>query len=156
MTYLKGKNPKQTQHECGTEFFFIFTIVNKTRLLSFRADLAKLRDTIMNNTENGEEVESIFGLLKFYPELYVGEEKLPDLVLKTRQRNTEAESLKQKLKDTIQGWERFKDFTGIVLILHDEETCMNPLRELDSAERDAKTRLVYISCLQGQVLKRLN
>ena len=119
----------------------------KKRFLSFRADLAKLRDTIMNNTENGEEVESIFELLKFYPELYVAEEKLPDLVLKTRQRNTEAESLKQKLKDTIQGWERFKDFTGIVLILHDEETCMNTLRELDSAERDAKTRLVYISSL---------
>ena len=112
----------------------------KKRFLSFRADLAKLRDTIMNNTENGEEVESIFELLKFYPELYVAEEKLPDLVLKTRQRNTEAESLKQKLKDTIQGWERFKDFTGIVLILHDEETCMNTLRELDSAEKKCKNK----------------
>ena len=102
-----------------------------------------------------KKLNQYFELLKFYPELYVAEEKLPDLVLKTRQRNTEAESLKQKLKDTIQGWERFKDFTGIVLILHDEETCMNTLREVDSAERDAKTRLVYISSLQGQVLKRL-
>ena len=129
--------------------------MTKKRFLSFRADLAKLSHTIMNNTENGEEVKSVFELLKFYPELYVAEEKLPDLVLKTRQRSTEAESLKQKLKDTIQGWERFEDFTGIVLILHDEETCMNTLREVDSAERDAKTRLVYISSLQGQVLKRL-
>ena len=68
------------------------------------------------------EVKLIFErLLKLYPELYVAEEELPDLVFKAKQTSIEAESVKQQQKDSIQGWERliFKDFFGIDLILHD-------------------------------------
>jgi hypothetical protein len=110
------------------------------------------------NASNGE-VKSLFEeLVKIYPELRLTEELLPDLVLKSKERTStsrNAASVKQKLKDSIQSSERFKDYSGIELVLHNEETCLNTLHELDSAERDAKKRLVYFSCLQGQVLKRL-
>ena len=114
----------------------------------------------MNASNGSEEVKSLFEeLVKIYPELRLTEELLPDLVLKPKERTStsrnDAASVKQKLKDSIQSAERFKDYSGIELVLHNEETCLNTLRELDSAERDARKRLVYFSCLQGQVLKRL-
>ena len=77
-------------------------------------------------------------LVKIYPELHVNEELLPDLVLKSKEKpstSSNAASVKQKLKDSIQNFERFKDYSGIELILHNEETCLS---ELDSAERDGK------------------
>ena len=80
-------------------------------------------------------------MVKIYPELHVNEELLPDLVLKPKEKtstSSNAASVKQKLEDSIQNFERFKDYSGIELILHNEETCLNTLRELDSAERDGK------------------
>ena len=133
--------------------------MDKTRFLSFQTDLGKLRDALVNASNGSEEVKSLFEeLVKIYPELHLPEELLPDLVLKPKDKtatSNNAASVKQKLKDSIQSSERFKDYLGIELILHNEETCLNTLRELDSAERDAKKHLVYFSCLQGQVLKRL-
>lgn len=133
--------------------------MDKTRFLSFRSDLAKLRDVLLNSSNGPEEVKSLFeDLTKIYPELHLAEEQLPDVVLKPKERTStsrDAASVKQKLIDSIRSSERFKDYSGIEIILHNEETCINTLRELDSAERDAKKRLVYFSCLQGQVLKRL-
>lgn len=69
--------------------------------------------------------------------------------------SSKAASVKQKLKESIQSSERFKDYSGIDIILYNEETCINTLCELDSALRDVTKRLVYFSCLQGQFLKRL-
>ena len=113
----------------------------------------------MNASNGCEQVKSLFEeLVKIYPELHLTEELLLDLVSKPRERtstSSNAASVKQKLKDSIQSSERFKDYSGIELILHNEETCLNTLCELDSVERDAKKRLVFLSCLQGQVLKRL-
>ena len=132
--------------------------MDKTRFLSFRTDLGKLRDALVNASNGNEVVASLFEeLVGVYPELRLNEELLPDLVLKPKERTSinDAASVKQKLIDSIQSAERFKDYSGIELVLHNEETCLNTLRELDSAERDARKRLVYFSCLQGQVLKRL-
>ena len=133
--------------------------MDKTRFLSFRTDLGKLRDALVNASNGNEEVASLFEeLVRVYPELRLNEELLPDLVLKPKERTTsrnDAASVKQKLKDSIQSAERFKDYSGIELVLDNEETCLNTLRELDSAERDSRKRLVYFSCLQGQVLQRL-
>ena len=113
--------------------------MDKTRFLSFRTDLGKLRDALVNASNGSEEVTSLFEeLVKIYPELHLTEELLPDLVLKPKERtstSSNAASVKQKLKDSIQSSERFKDYSGIELILHNGETCLNTLRELDSAER---------------------
>ena len=119
--------------------------MDKTRFLSFRTDLGKLRDALVNASNGSEGVKSLFEeLVKIYPELHLTEELLPDLVLKPKERTStfsNAASVKQKLKDSIQSSQRFKDYSGIELILHNEETCLNTLRELDSAERDAKNVL---------------
>ena len=97
----------------------------------------------MNASNGSEEVKSLFEeLVKIYPEVRLTEELFPDLVLKPKERTTTSRNVASvKLRDSIQSSERFN-------------TCLNTLRKLDSAERDAK-RLVYFSCLQGQVLKRL-
>jgi len=61
-------------------------------------------------------------------------------------------SVKQKLKDSIQSSERFKDYSGIELILHNGETCLNTLRELDSAERDFNVVILLIDVTQCRKL----
>lgn len=135
--------------------------MDKTRLLLFRSDLAKLRSMLTNASNGVEEANLLFEeLTRAYPELYTTEEQLPDLVLKPKERiptssTRSAASVKQKLQDSIQRPERFQDYSGIDIILDNENTCITTLRELDFAERDAKKRLVYFSSLQGQVLKRL-
>ena len=135
--------------------------MDKTRFLLFRSDLAKLRSMLTNASNGVEEANLLFEeLTRAYPELYTTEDQLPDLVLKPKERTptsstSSAASVKQKLQDSIQKPERFKDYSGIDIILDNEHTCITTLRELDFAERDAKKRLVYFSCLQGQVLKRL-
>ena len=89
----------------------------------------------MNASNGSEEVTSLFEeLVKIYPELHLTEELLPDLVLKPKERtstSSKAATVKEKLKDSIQSSERFKDFSGTHL--YNEETCVNTLRELDSA-----------------------
>ena len=81
-------------------------------------------------------------LVRIYPELHVTKEQLPDLILKPKERistSSNAVNVKQKLKGSIQSSERFKDYSGIEIILENEVTCINTLRELDSTERYAKT-----------------
>ena len=86
--------------------------MDKTRFLSFRTDLGKLRDALVNALNGSEEVKSLFEeLVKIYPEVHLTEELLPDLVLKPKERtstSSNAASVKQKLKDSIQSSERFK------------------------------------------------
>ena len=119
--------------------------MDKTWFLSFQTDLGKLRDALVNVSNGSEEVTSLFEeLIKIHPELHLTEELLPDLVLKPKERtstSSNAASVKQKLKDSIQSSEQFKDYSGIELILRNEETCLNTLCELDSAESDAKNVL---------------
>ena len=106
--------------------------MGKTRFLSFQTDLGKLRDAFMN-ASNGLK------LVRIYPELHLTEELLSDLVLKPKERTSTSNNVgnvKQKLKDSIQSFKRFKDYSGIELFLHNGETCLNTLRELDSADRD--------------------
>ena len=83
------------------------------RFLSFRTDLALLRDMLMNTSNGFKEVKSLFkDLVRIYPELHVTDEQLPDLVLKPKERistSSNAASVKQKLKDSIQNSERFKN-----------------------------------------------
>ena len=108
--------------------------MDKTRFLSFQTDLGKLRDAFVNASNGSEEVTSLFEeLVKIYPELHLTEELLPDLVLNPKERTStsrNAASVKQKMKDSIQSSEQFKDYSGIELILHNEETCLNTLRDL--------------------------
>lgn len=55
--------------------------MDKTRFLSFRTDLGKLRDALVNASNGCEQVKSLFEeLVKIYPELHLTEELLLDLV----------------------------------------------------------------------------
>ena len=59
--------------------------MDKPQFLSFRTDLGKLRDELVNASNGSEEVKSLFEeLVKIYPELCLTEEVLPDLVLKLK------------------------------------------------------------------------
>ena len=90
--------------------FWLEQKMDKTRFLSFRTDLGKLRDALVNASNGSEEVTSLFEeLVKIYPELHLTEELLPDLVLKPKERtstSSNAASVKQKLKDSIQSSKR--------------------------------------------------
>jgi len=74
---------------------------------------------------------------------------LPDLVLKPKERtSTSSNAASVKLKDSIQSSKRFKDYSGIELILHNGETCLSTLRELDSAERDFNVVILLNNVIQ--------
>ena len=56
--------------------------MDENHFLCFRADLAKLKDKVVN--KKPEEIDGIFKqLVECYLELIMGEEMLPDLIQKT-------------------------------------------------------------------------
>jgi len=48
-----------------------------------------------------------------------------------------------------------KNIEEITRKFENEEACLQTLRQLDEAEVDVRKRIVYFSCLKGQVLQRL-
>ena len=63
------------------------------------------------------------------------------------------EDIRKKPMTSIKNPE-FKDYTYVDLKLVNEETCLETLKELKLAEHDARRRIIYFSCLKGDVLKR--
>lgn len=74
-----------------------------------------------------------------YPEPAVAKKDLPDLVLKkdriTSPNKNDAD-IKQKMRQYSKN-RRFIDYTNIELNLNNENGCINTLRILDQAQRDA-------------------
>ena len=130
--------------------------MDKKRFVAFRSDLVKFKGLIVAKT--AEEVEKIFAeLVVAYPELRTHEDSLPDLSVKRggkKQCSQKRDDIKKMLFESISR-ERFKDYTEVKVVKDNEETCLETLRELDNAMRDSRRRIVYFSCLQGEVLKRL-
>ena len=130
--------------------------MDKKRFVAFRTDLVKLQGLIVAKT--AAEVQKIFDeLVAAYPELCTHEDSLPDLSVKRggkEQCSQKRDDIKKKLFESISR-ERFKDYTEVKVVKDNEETCLETLRELDNAMRDSRRRIVYFSCLQGEVLKRL-
>lgn len=123
--------------------------MNKERFLSFRSDLALLRDFL----KKGDDIDSLFnGLVALYPEL-TNEYAWPDSA--ERGESREQVVTTKRRKDSIEQFEvkRFIDYTGVKFEFDNEETCLETLRNLDAAESDARKRTVHFSCLKGQ--KRL-
>ena len=131
--------------------------MDKQRFIAFRTDLATLRDLVKGN-QSPQYVEYIFSeLVKKYPELAADPEGLPNLKVgpctASSQKKSDAD-IKDELLRSID-MTRFMDYTGIKVVLDNEETCLDSLRSLEVAIKDSRKRIVYFSCLQGQVLKRL-
>ena len=145
--------------------------MDKTRFLLFRCEL---RDLLI---KAGNEIDTLFiQLVKTYPELDCLESALPDLVLKKEKKDCyvqtsalhgnnrnvspakkpkDMDHIKQQLKESIQYEIRYTDYTNFQPVLDNEETCLQTLKTLDSAEADAGQRLIYFSCLKGEVLTRM-
>lgn len=66
-------------------------------------------------------------------------------------------AIQKKMKASVERGQKqpWKDYTNIQLNLANELTCLDTLKTLDAAVDDAKKRVIYFSCLQGQVLQRL-
>ena len=130
--------------------------MDKKRFVAFRCNLAKLKHLIVEKTT--VEVEKIFHeLVAAYPELHINEDSLPDLSVKRRgkkQCSQKRDHIKEKLFESI-SHERFEDYSEVKVVKDNEETCLETLRELDNAMRHSRRRIVYFSCLQGEVLKKL-
>ena len=83
---------------------------------------------------------------------------LPDLVLAEvplakKRASKNIEDIRKKPMKSIKN-PGFKDYTYVDLKLDNEETCLEALKKLELAE-DARRRIIYFSCLKGEVLKRL-
>ena len=130
--------------------------MDKKRFVAFRSDLVKFKGLIVAKT--AEEVEKIFDeLVVAYPELRTHEDSLPDLSVKRgekKQCSQKRDDIKKMLFESISR-EGFKDYTEVKVVKDNEDTCLETLRALDNAMRDLRRRIIYFSCLQGEVLKRL-
>ena len=76
--------------------------------------------------------------------------------LKTKEDSNQGlcQCVSQKLVDNIKSG-RSCNYSDVKLILDNEQTCVEPLHLLNKVVDDARKRVIYFSCLEGQVLKRL-
>ncbi|KAJ7360147.1 hypothetical protein OS493_018134, partial [Desmophyllum pertusum] len=65
------------------------------------------------------------------------------------------EDIMRRLMESVKEQKTWKDYTDIKLNIANEETCLKTLKTLDEAEADARKRIIYFSCLKGQVFQRL-
>ena len=120
---------------------------------------------LKESQRRSEDIDLLFTeLVSVYHELHVPEEQLPNLVKENESKTSTDESksaagdnlveITQKLMESIRS-ERFADYTDIAINLENEQTCLETLHLHEAAQADARKRVVYFSCLEGQVLKRL-
>ena len=100
--------------------------MDKQRFIEFRADLAKLRDSIKEKSTSAQYVDDIFSeLVRNYPELATNPEELPNLKVECASSQGEKKSddqIKEKLLRSI-STTRFTDYTDINVVLDNEDTC---------------------------------
>ena len=132
--------------------------MDKQRFTLFRRDLAVI---INNMIQRGYDVDQFFNpLVSTHPELNSGSE-LPDLVPRegrnkcSTQAAKNIEDIKQKLNVSVQNGTRFQDYAGFKVNLDNQEICLQTLKTLEVTEADAKKRIIYFSCLEGQVLNSI-
>ena len=127
--------------------------MDKNCFLSFRKDLAKLKEMVKNKTS--EEVEFVFSkLVEACPELSKFEEQLPDFIQRQKKtpRKDCVDDVRQKLVDSIKS-KRSCYYTDVKLVLDNEQICVETWHHPNKVVDDARKRN-YFSCLEGQVLKR--
>ena len=140
-------------------------IMDKERFIHFRADFVKFIDLI----KKGNDIDSLLNsLLLEYQELTC-DSVLPNLVMvpikiekESLKNNLKKDNLKLKNIEEITKKlmasvvdQRWTDFTTLEIKMENEEACFQTLKQLDEAEADARKRIIYFSCLKGQVLQRL-
>ena len=65
------------------------------------------------------------------------------------------EDITRRLMESVKDQKPWKDYTTIEINIANEEGCFKTLKALDEAEADARKRIIYFSCLKGQVFQRL-
>ena len=98
--------------------------MDKNCFLSFRKDLAKLKEMVKNKTS--EEVEFVFSkLVEACPELSKFEEQLPDFIQRQKKtpRKDCVDDVRQKLVDSIKS-KRSCYYTDVKLVLDNEQICV--------------------------------
>ena len=141
--------------------------MEQRRFISFSANFHKLYNIIIKDSRP-ETISSQFTALRqVYPELDFNV-ALPDLVVKcatvpmpmdvdvnmrTEKRLSSA-TIKEKLLASV-AETKFVVYDNYVPNLENEDTCLESLQKLGKAIVGSRRRIVYFSCLQGEVLKRL-
>ena len=139
--------------------------MDQKRFISFKTDLRQVISNVIKDG-NPEFVEAQFkALAEVYPELKDGA-SLPDLVVRVNTMPMDVEvnvkteerlsstAIKEKLLTSMTDT-RFVNYDGYQPKLDNEESCLESLKVLETAIEGSKRRIVYFSCLQGAVLKRL-
>ena len=141
--------------------------MEQQRFISFRVDFYKLYNIIIKDSRP-ETISSKFKALRqvyleldFYvalPDLVVKDATVPlpmdvDVNMKTKKRPSST-AIKEKLL-AIVAETKFVVYDNYVPNLENEDTCLESLQELEKAIVGSRRRIVYFSCLQGEVLKRL-
>ena len=141
--------------------------MERQRFISFRADFHKLYNIIIKDRRS-ETISSQFTALRqVYPELDFNV-ALPDLVVKDAtvpmpmdvdinmrtEKRLSSVGIKEKFLASV-AETKFVVYDNYVPNLENEDTCLESLQELEKAIVGSRRRIVYFSCLQGEVLKRL-
>lgn len=147
--------------------------MDKERFTHFRAEFVHFVELI----KKGNDIDVVLAdFLRGYPEL-TAEFELPDLVKvsvpdivieegstieeesptvkKRNRRQKNMEDIKRRLMESVKEQKPWKDYTDTELNIDNEESCLKALKTLDEAEADARKRIIYLSCLKGQVFQRL-
>ena len=141
--------------------------MEQQRFISFRVYFYKLYNIIIKDSRP-ETISSKFKALRqvyleldFYvalPDLVVKDATVPlpmdvDVNMKTKKRPSST-AIKEKLLSIV-AETKFVVYVNYVPNLENEDTCLESLQELEKAIVGSRRRIVYFSCLQGEVLKRL-
>ena len=141
--------------------------MERQRFISLRADFHKLYNIIIKDSRS-ETISSQFTALRqVYPELDFNV-ALPDLVVKDAtvpmpmdvdinmrtEKRLSSVRIKEKFLASV-AETKFVVYDNYVPNLENEDTCLESLQELEKAIVGSRRRIVYFSCLQGEVLKRL-
>ena len=149
----------------GKKIHSIF-IMDRERFVQFRSDFVKFIELI----KKGNDLDCVLkDFVDVYPELKMGFE-FPDLtpdlvevsmtikqesVKKDNRKPKNIKEITRKLMASVVNQKPWRDYTTIEMKMENEEACLQTLTQLDEAEDDARKRIVYFSCLKGQVLQRL-
>ena len=137
--------------------------MDKERFTQFRSDFVQFIEFI----KKGNDVDAVLtSFLGEYPELTVEFAlphlvKVPDIVMeegsvkKGNRKPKNMEDITRRLIESIKDQKPWKDYTTMEINIANEEACFKTLKALDEAEADARKRIIYFSCLKGQVFQRL-
>ena len=149
------------------------------RWIEFRTELNKMHLDMKKELGNPSVVEKYFlNLVEHYPELLASHEvevkdnekskkvkikEEPQTEMNEEEEEEEISKPKQKTKEEIKeilvkslkNQDALKDYQHVAVNTKTEQDCLNTLSILNKAVIDARKRIIYFSCLKGEVLYKL-